>query len=86
MDWSSPGSSVHGTRGKNTVVDSHFLFQGIFPTQGSNLGFLHCRQIFYCLSYQGRNDGEDVEKWNPPTLLVGMQIGAATMENSKQTP
>ena len=25
--------------------------QGIFPTQGSNLGLLHCRQILYCLSY-----------------------------------
>ena len=28
----------------------HSLLQGIFPTQGSNLGFLHCRQILYCLS------------------------------------
>ena len=28
--------------------------QGIFPTQGSNLGLLHCRQtIFYHLSHQG---------------------------------
>ena len=31
----------------------HFLLQGIFPTQGSNLGFLHCRQTFYPLSHQG---------------------------------
>ena len=29
------------------------LLQGIFPTQGSNLGLLHCRQILYHLSYQG---------------------------------
>ena len=28
-------------------------FQGIFPTQGSNQGLLHCRQILYQLSYQG---------------------------------
>ena len=35
---------------QNTGVDSHSLLQGIFPTQGSNLGLLHCRQIFYCLS------------------------------------
>ena len=27
--------------------------QGIFPTQGSNPGPLHCRQILYHLSYQG---------------------------------
>ena len=28
---------------KNTGVDNHFLLQGIFPTQGSNPGLLHCR-------------------------------------------
>ena len=32
---------------------SRFLLQGIFPTQESNPGFLHCRQIFYQLSYRG---------------------------------
>ena len=31
----------------------HFLLQGIFLTQGSNLGLPHCRQILYCLSHQG---------------------------------
>ena len=30
-----------------------FLLQGIFPTQGSNLGFLHCRKMLYRLSHQG---------------------------------
>ena len=29
------------------------LFQGICPTQGSNPGLLHCKQILYQLSYQG---------------------------------
>ena len=29
---------------KNTGVGSLFLLQGIFPTQGSNPGLLHCRQ------------------------------------------
>ena len=33
---------------KNTGVRCHFLFQGIFPTQGSNWHLLHCRQILYC--------------------------------------
>ena len=28
-------------------------FQGIFPTQESNPGLPHCRQIIYSLSYQG---------------------------------
>ena len=36
----------------NTAVGSHFLLQGIFPTQGSNPGLLHCRQILYYLSHQ----------------------------------
>ena len=39
--------------GKNTGVGSHSLLQGIFPTQGSNQGLLHCRQIIYRLSHQG---------------------------------
>ena len=26
------------------------VLQGIFPTQGSNPGLPHCRQILYCLS------------------------------------
>ena len=29
------------------------LLQGIFPTQGSNPGFPHCRQILYQLNYLG---------------------------------
>jgi len=38
--------------GKNTGVGCHFLLQGIFPTQESNLGLLYCRQILYQLSYE----------------------------------
>ena len=30
-----------------------FLSPGDLPTQGSNLGLLHCRQILYHLSPQG---------------------------------
>ena len=49
------GSSVHGdSPGKNTGVGRHFLCQGIFPTQESNPGLHHCRQILYWLSHQGR--------------------------------
>ena len=42
--WSSPG--------KNTWVGFCTLLQEIFPTQGSNPGLLHYRQILYCLSHQ----------------------------------
>ena len=53
MDCSPPGSSAHGdSPGKNKGVGCHALFQGIFPTQGSNPCLLHCRQVVYCLSHQ----------------------------------
>ena len=38
---------------KNTKVGSLSLLQGIFLTQKSNQGLLHCRRILYQLSYQG---------------------------------
>ena len=43
--WHSPS--------QNTGVGSLSLLQGIFPTQGSNPGPLHCRQILYYLNHQG---------------------------------
>ena len=67
--WDSPG--------KSTGVGCHFLLQGIFVTQESNLGLLYCRQILYCLSHQGfqvslevknlpANDGEVMRcRFNP---------------------
>ena len=42
--WNSPG--------QNTRMGSLSLLQGIFPTQGSNSGLLHCRQILYQLSHK----------------------------------
>ena len=54
VDCSPPGSYVHGdSPGMNAGVGSHSFLQGIFLTQGSNPGLLHCRQILYCLSHQG---------------------------------
>ena len=43
--WNSPS--------QNTGVGSLSLLQGIFPTQGSNPGLPHCRQILHQLSHQG---------------------------------
>ena len=43
--WNSPG--------KSTGVGCQGLLQGIFLTQGSNLGLLHRKQILYHLSQQG---------------------------------
>ena len=39
--------------GKNTGFNSHTHLQGIFPTQGSNLGLPRFRQILYHLNHQG---------------------------------
>ena len=43
--WNSPG--------QNTGVGSLSLLRGIFPTQGSNPGLPHCRQILYLPSLKG---------------------------------
>ena len=43
--WNSPG--------QNTGMGSLSLLQGIFPTQGSNRGLPHCRQILHQLSLLG---------------------------------
>ena len=58
-DCSPPGSSVRGILQarilewkKNIGVGRRFLRQGIFLTQGSNPGLLHCTQILYRLSHQ----------------------------------
>ena len=43
--WNSPG--------QNIGMGSLSLLQGVFPTQGSNPGLLHCRRILYQLCYEG---------------------------------
>ena len=45
--------SPQNSPGQNTGLGSCSLLQGIFPTQGSNPGLPHCRQILYQLSHQG---------------------------------
>ena len=44
--------SPWNSSGQNTAVGSLSLFQGIFPTQGSNRGLPQCRWILYQLSHQ----------------------------------
>ena len=41
--------------GKKTGVGCHSFLQGIFPTQGLNLGLLHCSQLLYRLRHLGIN-------------------------------
>ena len=51
--WNSPG--------KNIGVGRHFLFQGIFPTQGSNLGFLQCRVSKFQSLQKGNFQNQNLE-------------------------
>ena len=44
IPWNSPG--------QNTGVGSLSLLQGIFPSQGSNPGLPHCRQILSQLNHR----------------------------------
>ena len=44
--WDSPG--------KNTAAGYHAFLKGIFRTQRSKQGLLHCRWILYHLPYKGR--------------------------------
>ena len=53
-EWKSFSVTPQNSPGQNTGVGSLFLLQGIFPTQGSNPGLLHCRWILYQLSHKGR--------------------------------
>ena len=45
IPWNSPA--------QNTGVGNRFNLQGIFPTQRSNPGLLHCRWILYQLGHKG---------------------------------
>ena len=51
--FATPWTSARNSPGQNTGVGSLSLLQGIFPTQGSNPGLPHCRQILYQLSHKG---------------------------------
>ena len=61
--------------GKNTGVGCHAFLQGIFSTQGSSPGFLHCRQIVSHLRHQQSSDagkdGGQEEKRVPEDEMVG---------------
>ena len=80
MDFSPPSSSVHGdSPGKNIGVGCHAIFQGIFPTQGSNPGLQHCRQILYCLSHQGI-------PWKLETVVYPCSRGSSWLRNELRSP
>ena len=55
MDLCLPGSSIHGIFFQAIVLEWVAISSpGDLPTQGVNPGLLHCRQMLYHLSHQGR--------------------------------
>ena len=52
----------------------HFLLHGIFPTEGLNLGLLHCRQTLYHLSHQGSAVSNKRQGESPPNPHPGEQL------------
>ena len=52
IGYSPPCSSVHATLQQDYWNGLPFISPGIFPTQGSNLSLLCCRQVLYHLSHQ----------------------------------
>ena len=75
-----PGSSVHvDSPGKNTGVGCHAFLHGICPTQGSNLGLLHCRMFLYNLDPQ----------WSPRILewvVYPISRGSSQPRNQTGSP
>ena len=53
-------------------MGSHSFLQGIFLTQGSNLGLPHCKQVLYYLSHQG----------SPNNVFSSVQFSHSVVSNS----
>ena len=68
----------------------HFLLQGIFPTQESNPGFLHCRRILYQLSQGKKPRFSSVQSLSRVRLCVTPRIAARqaslSITNSRSSP
>ena len=79
MDFSPPGSSVHGTLQARILEWVAISFQGIFPAQGLNPGLPLCRQILYSLRHHGSPDPEGRLYKN----LVLEELGDKNLELSK---
>ena len=58
--WPHGLYSPWNSSGQNTGLGSLSLLQGIFPTQGSNLGLLQCRRILYQLRHKESPISSDI--------------------------
>ena len=65
MDYSSPGSSVHGISQTRTGAGCHFLLQGIFSTQVFNPHLL-----LFCIGRWNLYHRATSEVWNSPIAVL----------------
>ena len=91
--WDSPGKSTGvgchclirtepPGKPKNTGVGSLSLLQGIFPSQESNRGLLHCRLILYQLNYQGSPSLNHVQLFATPWTVAHQASLSFTISQS----
>ena len=71
--WNSPV--------KNTGVGCHSLLQGIFLTQGLNLGLLHCRQTFTFFRATREGGPDSCRHWDN-CYFVGYNIEKTTQQHT----
>ena len=62
--------TLWGFPGQNTGVGSHFLLQGIFPTQGQNPSLPRGRQIHYQPSHKRLIKHEVLIRWETMNTLL----------------
>ena len=70
-------------------MGGHFLLQGIFLTQGSNPGLMHCRQMLYTVEVTNRFKGLDLidrmpeELWMKVPDIVQETVIKTTLKRKK---
>ena len=77
-----PLENPRDSPGKNTEVNCHFLFQGIFLIQGSNLSLqclLHGRQILY---FCGTWEDVRLGPTSNDLILPSVQFSCSVVSNS----
>ena len=73
--WPHELYSLWNFPGQNTGVGSLSLLQGIFPSQGLNLGLPHCGRILYQLSHQGSPTKEEDLPKKERAFQIGNNLG-----------
>ena len=73
--------SPWGSPGQTTSAGSLSLLQGIFPTQGSNPGLLHCRQILHRVSHQGSPEASETAHFH-----ISWPFGYSPLRTFKPLP